>query len=83
MIKPDTIVASVSFILFVITNVMGFFRMIKNISTLSIFFCTFLTGNFLLWTLHGYLANDLVLMCSSIFGILISLCLIYAKAKSR
>jgi len=72
MTNPNVIITVAAFIFFVITNVIVFLLLAKNMTKLSPLFCLLLTSNFTLWALHGYSEHDISLMYSAGFGALTS-----------
>lgn len=78
MMKPDTIIASLAFIMFVAATVAAFLQLAKPQPRITISFYVILLITGILWMLHGYLAQDIALAfgagigtftCGSILGI--------------
>ncbi len=84
---PEILLSAFAFVASVAANVLVFILLAKSLPKLSLTFCIILLLNHLLWAIHGYMANDIALICSSCFGMLTSLCilgaLVYNKIKSR
>jgi hypothetical protein len=87
MIKADTILVSVAFVLLVITIVLAFLFVTQNIARFPLVFCGLLCCMFILWAIHGYLVRDVALTGSAGFGALMYIVIlgtrIYNKVKAK
>jgi uncharacterized protein with PQ loop repeat len=80
---PEILLSAFAFVASVAANVLVFILLAKSLLKLSLTFCIILLLNYLLWAIHGYMANDIALICGSCFGILTSLCILGALVYNK